>query len=354
MNQIAPINIPQRTHFPIQNESNQSNTVAKRTTTAKRLANTKNMDYQEWLKVRKQGIGSSDAATACGLNPYMSMLELWMIKTGRTQQNVDDDSSGVAPLYWGKQLEPLVAEYYSLHTNNKVRRVNAVLLHPDPDKSFMLANLDYAVVGSDDVQILECKTAGEHGAKLWRDGVPLYVLCQVQHQLAVTGKQAAHVCVLICGHETKIFKVTRSESVIQHIIQAERYFWECVETDTPPSVDASESAAKAIQQLYPAHIPLSVEDLSQNENANLMFDQLIKMKEEIQHKHERVDQLKHHIQMLMKDAERATFAHGSVVWKKAKDSISLNTKALLQHQPELIELYPLQKQGGRRFNIYTD
>ena len=71
-------------------------------------------------------------------------------------------------------------------------------------------------------------------------------------------------------------------------------------------------------------------------------------------KQERFDQLKHHIQMLMKNAERATFAHGSVVWKKAKDSISLNTKALLQHQPELIELYPLQKQGSRRFNIYTD
>ncbi|MDM1305185.1 YqaJ viral recombinase family protein [Acinetobacter indicus] len=354
MNQIAPINTSQLPHFPIPNEMNESNTVAKRTATAKRLANTKNMDYQEWLEVRKQGIGSSDAATACGLNPYMSMLELWMIKTGRTQQNVDDDSSGVAPLYWGKQLEPLVAEYYSLHTNNKVRRVNAVLQHPDPDKAFMLANLDYAVVGSDDVQILECKTAGEHGAKLWRDGVPLYVLCQVQHQLAVTGKQAAHVCVLICGHETKIFKVIRSESVIQHIIQAERYFWECVETDTPPSVDASESAAKAIQQLYPAHIPLSVEDLSQNENANLMFDQLIKMKEEIQHKQERFDQLKHQIQMLMKDAERATFSRGSVVWKKANDSVSLDTKALLKHQPDLIEQYPLKRQSSRRFNIYID
>jgi len=78
------------------------------------------------------------------------------------------------------------------------------------------------------------------------------------------------------------------------------------------------------------------------------------MKEEIQHKQERFDELKHQIQMLMKDAERATFAHGSVVWKKAKDSISLNTKALLQHQPELIELYPLERSGSRRFNIYTD
>ncbi|WP_312080370.1 YqaJ viral recombinase family nuclease [Acinetobacter schindleri] len=322
--------------------------------TAKRFVETKNMTQTEWLEVRRKGIGSSDCAAACGLNPYMSMLELWMIKTGRIQQNIEEDSEGHAPLYWGKRLEPLVAEYYSMHTQHKVRRINAVLQHPDPDKHFMLANLDYSVVGEADVQILECKTAGEYGTKLWRDGVPLYVLCQVQHQLAVTGKQAAHVCVLICGHETKIFKVTRSESVIQHIVNAERYFWECVENDTPPSVDASESAAKAILQLYPAHVPLTVEDLSQNENANLMFDQLIKMKEEIQHKQERFDLLKHHIQMLMKDAERATFAHGSVVWKKAKDSISLNTKALLQHQPELIELYPLQKQGSRRFNIYTD
>jgi putative phage-type endonuclease len=178
------------------------------------LCRYRNLSQAEWLEVRRQGIGSSDCAAACGLNPYMSMLELWMIKTGRIQQNIEDEYQGHAPLYWGKQLEPLVAEYYSLHTQYKVRRVNAVLQHPDPDKHFMLANLDYAVVGNPDVQILECKTAGEHGAKLWREGVPLYVLCQVQHQLAVTGKQAAHVCVLLCGHETKIFKVSRNESVI--------------------------------------------------------------------------------------------------------------------------------------------
>ena len=326
--------------------------VAPKLFTAKRLVNTKNMTQSDWLEVRRQGIGSSDCAAACGLNPYMSMLELWMIKTGRVKQSIEDESSGIAPLYWGKQLEPLVAEYYSMHTNNKVRRINAVLQHPDPDKHFMLANLDYSVVGSNEVQILECKTAGEYGAKLWRDGVPLYVLCQVQHQLAVTGKRAAHVCVLICGHETKTFKVIRSESVIQHIINAERYFWECVEKDIPPSVDASESASKAIQQLYPTHVPLTVEDLSQNETANLMFYKLTKLKEEIQHKQERFDKLKHQIQMMMKDAERAVFTNGSVVWKKANDSVSLDTKSLLKHQPDLIEQYPLRRQGSRRFNIY--
>lgn len=322
--------------------------------TAKRFIETKNMTQAEWLEVRRQGIGSSDCAAACGLNPYMSMLELWMIKTGRIQQNIKEDSEGHAPLYWGKQLEPLVAEYYSMHTQHKVRRVNAVLQHRDPDKHFMLANLDYSVVGSDEVQILECKTAGEYGAKLWRDGVPLYVLCQVQHQLAVTGKQAAHICVLLCGHETKIFKVTRSESVIQHIVNAERYFWECVEKDTPPEADASESAAKALQLLYPEHVPLSTTDLSEDTQANQQFEQLLQTRNQIEKYQEQFDLLKHHLQAQMQDAERATFKAGSVTWKKAKDSISLDSKALLKSHPEYLSQFPQSKQGTRRFNIYTD
>ena len=357
MNQIInPTVTSQSQYLPtIANDKpKQSQSGSKRSLNAKRLINTKQLDYQAWLEVRKQGIGSSDAAAACGLNPYMSMLELWMIKTGRVQQNIDDESSGHAPLYWGKQLEPLVAEYYSMHTNNKVRRVNAVLQHPDPDKAFMLANLDYVVVGNEEVQILECKTAGEYGAKLWRDSVPLYVLCQVQHQLAVTGKQAAHICVLLCGQETKIYKVSRNDALIEQIIQAERLFWECVENDVPPAVDASESAAKALQQLYPEHTPLSCVDLTEVKLANELFDQLIQEKQQLEQHQSQFDLLKHRVQALMQEHERAVFQQGSVTWKKSKDSISLDTKSLLQHQPELIQQYPLQKAGSRRFNIYHD
>ena len=298
--------------------------------TAKRFVETKNMTQAEWLEVRRKGIGSSDCAAACGLNPYMSMLELWMIKTGRIQQNIEDESEGHAPLYWGKRLEPLVAEYYSMHTNYKVRRVNA------------------------DVQILECKTAGEYGAKLWRDGVPLYVLCQVQHQLAVTGKKAAHICVLLCGHETRIFKVTRSESVIQHIVNAERYFWDCVEKDTPPEADASESAAKALQLLYPEHIPLSTADLSEDEQANQQFEQLIRVRNQVEKHQEQFDLLKHQLQAKMQEAERAIFKTGSVTWKKSKDSMSLDSKALLQQHPEYLNQFPQAKQGTRRFQIYAN
>jgi hypothetical protein len=102
------LNHPPLQPYPIKIETEHKTEVGTRTKktpkktiqlpSAKRLANTKQMNYQQWLEVRKQGIGSSDAATACGLNPYMSMLELWMIKTGRMQQNIEDESAGMHPL----------------------------------------------------------------------------------------------------------------------------------------------------------------------------------------------------------------------------------------------------------------
>ena len=331
---------------------------AKTSTTAKRLVNTKKLSREDWLKVRRQGIGSSDAAAACGIHPYLSMLELWMIKTGRMNSNIDASSNngidGYSPLYWGNTLEPMVAKYYQEHTGNKVRRVNAVLQHPDPDKHFMLANLDYAITGSDEVQILECKTAGEHGAKLWKHGVPLYVTCQVQHQLAVTGKQAAHICVLLCGHEAKIYKVERDEQLIASITEQERLFWQYVTTDTPPTPDHSESAARALQQLYPVAKPSSKVDLTDNDGANKLFDKLLNYRSSIADLEQRHDQIKHQLQTLIADNEVAAFSMGAISWKRSKDSIGLDSKAVIKAHPELLAKFSKTKQGSRRFVILND
>lgn len=219
---------------------------------ALRLVKTKALPREDWLAVRKRGIGSSDAAAAVGLNPYKSPLELWMEKTGRdgTLPKADphDEES---PLYWGTILEPIVAAHYSRRSGNRVRRVNAVLQHPDPQLSWMLANLDREVLGAGDVQILECKTAGINGALLWKEGVPEYVQLQVMHQLAVTGKQAADVAVLLGGQQLEIHRIERDERLIARLIRLEQQFWQYVVTDTPPPADGSASADAALRCLFP-------------------------------------------------------------------------------------------------------
>ena len=213
---------------------------------ALRLVSTKDMARDDWLEVRRTGIGSSDAATAVGLNPYQSQLELWMQKTGKADLlPAIDPNDDTSPMFWGTLLEPIVAAHYTKRTGNKVRRVNAVLQHPK--HPWMLANVDREVVGASEVQILECKTAGIHGARLWKDGVPEYVQLQVMHQLAVTGHKAADVAVLIGGQELRIFRIERDEALIARLIEMEHAFWQLVESNTPPAGDGSDSAEKALR-----------------------------------------------------------------------------------------------------------
>ena len=45
----------------------------------------------QWLANRKGRIGGSDASAVIGLNPYMSNVELWQIKTGQAiQEDISD------------------------------------------------------------------------------------------------------------------------------------------------------------------------------------------------------------------------------------------------------------------------
>ena len=228
--------------------------------------------------------------------------------------------------------------------------MNAVLQHPDEDKSWMLANLDYAVVGNSDVQVLECKTAGEFGARLWKDGVPDYYQCQVQHQLAITGKQTAEVAVLICGQEFRIYRIERDDELIQELITLEREFWSYVETDTPPPADGSESADRALRALYPKDHGHTL-DLSNDPIMTEAFDELVKVRDSLDVFTMQEATLKQFIQQSMEDATKAVFEHGSVSWKKSKDSTTLDTTALLTDQPDLKKQYPLVKAGSRRFLI---
>jgi len=318
---------------------------------ALRLVATKELPREDWLAVRKQGIGSSDAAAAVGLNPYKSQLELWLEKTGRDGNlPKTDPHDEESPMYWGNLLEPIVAAHYTKRTGHRVRRINAVLQHPDPDKAWMLANIDREVIGTGEVQILECKTAGINGARLWKEGVPEYVQLQVQHQLAVTGKAAADVAVLLGGQHLEIHRIERDEALIARLVQLERQFWEYVETDTPPPADGSESAEMALRCLYPEDQGQTV-DFTQDRNLSAAFADLLSVRQTLDGFTKLEAQFKQTIQQAMGEASKAIFETGSVTWKKAKDSSGLDLTRLLKEQPELAQRYRITKPGSRRFLV---
>ena len=320
-----------------------------KTKPALKLVRTQDLSRDEWLTVRRQGIGSSDAAAAVGLNPYKSQLQLWMEKTGRDGAlPVVDPNDDQSPMYWGTLLEPIVAAHYTRRSGHRVRRVNAVLQHPE--HSWMLANIDREVVGASDVQILECKTAGIHGARLWRDGVPEYVQLQVMHQLAVTGKQAADVAVLLGGQELQVFRIERDDTLIAQLVALEQQFWGYVERDQQPPADGSASAELALRCLYPRDSGTTL-DFSSDLEMSGVFSDLLAVREVITTQTALESQLKQRIQQRMGEATRAVFEIGEVSWKRSKDGSSLDTTQLLKEHPEMAQTYAVTKPGSRRFLV---
>ena len=309
---------------------------------AVKLVSTKEMSREEWLQWRNRGIGSSDAPVAVGMSRYKSPLELWMEKTGR---NLAEDISNKDAVFWGTTLEPIVANVYAERTGKKVRRVNAVLQHPE--HPFMLANLDRIVEGGG---VLEIKTAGLRSQGQWEEGVPLAYQIQVLHQLAVTGKAWADVAVLIGGQEFRIYRIESDEDRIAQLVAMEKTFWDHVEHETAPEVDGSESCNKALALLYPRTAPVMV-DYTERKEMNILFKTLLEARQRTKAAESNEALLEQRVKEAIGFAEGAIFVQGKAMWKLSKPSRSLDTKKLTEENPELTAPYWFEKPGSRRFTV---
>ena len=313
---------------------------------ALRLASTVGLSREDWLALRASGIGSSDAAVAIGLSPYKSPLTLWLEKTHRKEP---EDLSDKESVIWGTVLEPVLANVYAERTGYRVRRVNAVLMHPE--HRFMLANLDREVSSPEQgVGVLEIKTAGYHSAPQWEDGIPIAYQCQVLHQLAVTGHAWADVAVLIGGQDFRIYRIQRDDDKIADLIARELLFWHYVQQDLQPDPDGSSDAGAALQWLFPKDNGQSV-DLSESVEFNQVFTELLAARQQKEEAEARESLLKQRIQNTLGEATSAVFACGRVVWKRSKDSLSPDLERLRQDHPDLLARYSKSVSGSRRFVI---
>ena len=132
------------------------------------------------------------------------------------------------------------------------------------------------------------------------------------------------------------------------MIELERYFWRCVETDTPPPADGSASAESALRCLYPEEDGQTL-DFSHDRELSAAFADLQRLRERLAEYEKLEARLKQGLQQAMGSASRALFETGSVTWKKARDSVVLDVSRLLKDQPDLLQRYALSKPGSRRF-----
>ena len=110
---------------------------------------TSGMSREEWLRLRKSGIGGSDAGSVCGQNPYASPMSVFRDKVSEGVEAEDNES-----MRQGRDLESYVARRFMEATGLKVRRSNQ--MYRSQEHPFMIADVDRIVVGEN--AGLECKT----------------------------------------------------------------------------------------------------------------------------------------------------------------------------------------------------
>ncbi len=191
------------------------------------------MSREEWLLLRRKGIGASDAPAVCGLSPWKTPLHVFLEKTGRLGDEVEN-----AAMRWGTRLEEVVAQAYKEETMRPVYRPRQVL-ERHKTIPWLFCSLDRLTEVGGKGRILECKTArsadgwGEPGT----DEVPAPYLVQVQHQMAVTGFGAADIAVLIGGQELRHYTVDRCQAVIDRLLHILGDFWGRIERGEAPEPD---------------------------------------------------------------------------------------------------------------------
>lgn len=207
------------------------------------LAKTKNMPREEWLAYRRTGIGGSDAATVCGLNPNSSLIELWADKTGRLPEKEDTEA-----MRTGRDLEEYVALRFCEATGKKVERRNAIFRHDQYD--FITANIDRKVVGEN--AGLECKTTNAFNKSDFENGeIPRYYYVQCMHYMNVMGFDKMYLAVLVMGKSFHWFEIPYVKSEGDALLEMEVDFWNnCIIPDVRPEPDGSESAKETLDAIF--------------------------------------------------------------------------------------------------------
>lgn len=263
---------------------------------------------EEWLKIRRNYIGGSDAGAIVGMNPYASAFSVWAEKTGQVPEFHGNISTRTGTL-----LEDLVASLFHEESGKKVQKMNFTLVNED--YPFACANIDREIIGED--AILECKTTNSVvNIKKFRNGdFPEQWYCQVMHYLAVTGAKKGYLAVLSECRDFRIFVMDRDEDEIAALMKAEEDFWcNCVLARKMPPVNGHSATSETIKALYVESSDDSV-DLA---DCARLFDRRKALAGQQKALKEEIDGIDNEIKVRLGNASRGICGRWSVSWKEQR------------------------------------
>ena len=187
---------------------------------------------EQWLAMRRKGVGASDAPVILGLSHFKDPYTLWCEKTGQM-----DDPEQTFPMWWGIATEQAVADRYVLETGNQVHDPGDYAVMHSEEHPFLFCTPDR--IGRDELgrpMPVELKCVTAYSAAEWRDSnAPLMYQAQLQFQMYVMGAVRGDLAAVIGNTEMVVVPYERNERFIATMIPKLIDFWQrIIGFDAPP------------------------------------------------------------------------------------------------------------------------
>jgi len=300
------------------------------------------MSREQWLKIRRTGLGGSDVAAVLGLSPYKTALDVYLEKTGIKEPQKDNSKMKA-----GRMLEDVVALWWALENGCKVRRDHKVRFHPQ--YKCLLANIDRLIVANRNGRgtgVLEVKTTSGFVFKRWQeDGLPQDTYCQIMHYLNVTGHRWGRIAILVDGYNLQDIPVVYDREYIDLMTGQLLTFWQNhVEKRIPPEPVNEED----IKSLWPKAEEEKV--VQADETAIKTINRLVDVTGQLTDLSTQKKELELQIKLLLRDATVLAAGDSKLVtWKQARDSLKFDLTKFRNDYPALYDEYSETYPGSRRF-----
>ncbi len=290
---------------------------------------------------REKRIGSSDAATVAGVNPYKGPMELFYQLTGQLPRYSDEETRATKI---GSLIQDPIGALAAEELGIKIRRAPP-RVHPKHD--FMSANLDFDIISNPKGPgFLEIKN---RGASSPYEGLPEDIQLQIAHQMAVRRCDWGIVAILFGFGTLKTYEVERDKELEEYLIELEARFILRVEKNEPPTDAWTPETVDLLKKLYPqdsgkvVELPITIQE---NIFAYLRLKENIEDFISLKARHEGI------LKSAIGDASVATIpGFGEITWKKTKDGQTFDEEEFAKQHPALYALFQKPKLGHRVFLV---
>lgn len=296
---------------------------------ARKLINTKKISHEEWLDLRKRGIGGSDAGGVIGVSPWSSAITVYADKLDLSKPK---DTTEAMRL--GTDLEGYVAQRFMEDTGKKVKNDNFMYL--DDEYDFLLADIDRRIVGEN--AGLECKTMKwvPDDCNLDAGEVPDHYYSQCQHYMMIMGFDRMYLDIYVLQEKNYIFTIERNEEYIKQMREIEIDFWNNnVLKREPPAPTGQKDSTDTIQEIYSKPVEGLEVEIPDLDNLIAGYKEHSSLEKE--HK-EKKEEYKNRICAQMGNATISMGISYGCTWKPQNKS-GLDTARLKAERPDIYRAY---------------